>query len=201
LIRARKSDRATDYGWFVLDSLDEGPDLLVVRAIGYRVKRVPLTLGPADTLEFEVRLDSRLQVLPELSVTGRGQPLSAVASEAARRVYGNGGRASGLITRREIERWGKYDLSSVYRRAGLTVQGDDVICPWRAGSGSRPGEPLAMMVYVDGMRFSEENRLNVRAIPPDWVEVIEVYPSIASRPVEFNMTGATGCLLLIWTRR
>jgi hypothetical protein len=56
-------------------------------------------------------------------------------------------------------------------------------------------------VYLDGMRFSEENRFDVRAIPPEWVDAIEVYQSVATRPPEYNITSSTGCLVLIWTRR
>src|SRR5688572_25348441 len=68
LVSAKKRDRASDRGWFVLDSIDAGPDLLLVRAIGYRAERVPISLEAADTIDVEVILAPHVQVLPEISV-------------------------------------------------------------------------------------------------------------------------------------
>jgi hypothetical protein len=200
LIRSKKTDHASDRGWFVFDSVEAGPDLLLIRAIGFRPKRIPLGLGEHDTLDIAVTLEARVQLLPEVSVTGKGpaEELSPLAVEAAHRIHWNGAPGSALITRKELARWAKHDFRDAFRRAGLNVMGDFAVCPWRA---SRGKAPRSMTVYLDGMRFSEENRFDVRAIPPEWVDAIEVYQSVATRPPEYNMTSSTGCLVLIWTRR
>ncbi len=200
LLSAKKKDHASDRGWFVLDSLEAGPDILVVRAIGYRARTMPISLGPADSIEVVAVLQPLIQVLPELTVTAYGRELTGVAAEAAVRFMRNGGPPSGLITRADIETWGHHDLGSVLRRAGLGLVMDSAVCPWRSGA-YRPGERPIITVYLDGMRLSEDQQFDVRAIPPEWVEAIEVYRSVANRPVEYNMTSSTGCLVLIWTRR
>jgi hypothetical protein len=193
LVAAKKHDQTNQGGWFVFDSIEAGPDVLVVRAMGYRLQRAAINLGDRDTLEVEVRLIPQPQLLPELSVTVEGRKLTGVAAEAAQRMLRNGAPTSGLITREDIETWGPHDLSAPLLRAGMILQDGQMFCSSRGGKG--------MTVYIDGTRWSDTTFFDVRAIPPAFVEAIEVYRSVSTRPVEFNMTASTGCLLLIWTRR
>ncbi len=63
-----------------------------------------------------------------------------------------------------------------------------------------------MMVFLDGAPIyrhpvQDGPGFSVRLLPPQQVEAIEVYRSVAARPVEFNTTGSKSCLVLIWTRR
>src|SRR5262245_53741665 len=61
LLNAGRRDRANDRGWFVLDSVASGADLLVVRAIGFQPQRLPINVGPNDTLELAVVLPPQVQ--------------------------------------------------------------------------------------------------------------------------------------------
>jgi hypothetical protein len=195
LVHAKRKDRASDRGWFVLDSLEAGPDLLLVRAIGYQAQQVPIVMTATDTLELEVVLAPIAQVLPEVVVKANGRELTGIAAVAAERMLRNGAPSSGLITRQDLDTWANHDLGSAFRRAGVPVIADAAICPLRHG------RRLPMTVYLDGMPYSTVPAFDIREIPPDWIEAIEVYKSIATRPVEYNATGTTGCIVAIWTRR
>jgi hypothetical protein len=203
LIGAKRSERANERGWFVFDSLPAGPDLLVVRAIGFRAQSLPLNLGSRDTVELAATLQPRIQVLPEVSVTVHGRRYSGIAAQAAARLNANGAPASGLITREDIETWGQNDLSNVFRRAGLKVLNDRVSCPRPSGSllpsvaGDRGNGKVA--VYIDGTLMSDDFSFDTQAFPARWLEAIEVYKSTATRPVEYNTTGSS-CVLLLWTQ-
>jgi hypothetical protein len=194
LVGAKRKDRANDRGWFVLDSLEAGPDLLVVRAIGYKAQRVPISIAATDTLELEVVLAPQVQVLPDVVVTAYGRELHGIAAVAAQRLMRNGAPASGLITRDDLDTWAQHDLGNALRRAGAIVLADRAYCP------NRNGQPVQMTVFLDGSPSTNDN-FDVRSIPPDWIEAIEIYKSVATRPVEFNQTGTIGCVVVIWTRR
>ncbi len=103
LLHGKSQDRTNYRGWFVLDSLEAGADLLIVRAIGFQVQRVPLTLGVADTLELEIVLRPQVQVLPEVIVKAFGRELKGIAAVSARRMMLNGAPPSGLVTREELK--------------------------------------------------------------------------------------------------
>ncbi len=85
LVGAKKKDRASDRGWSVLDSLEAGPDLLLVRAIGYKAQRFPISRSATDTLELEAVLPPQVQVLPQLTVRANEPELKGIAAEAAHR--------------------------------------------------------------------------------------------------------------------
>jgi hypothetical protein len=205
LVRAGKKEPPNYRGWFTFDSLDAGPELLVVRAIGYQVQQLPVTLGPSDTLELEVTMPARAQMLPEVTVKAAGRELSGLAAISANRMLRNGASLSGLITREDIETWGKFDMGDVLRRAGLQVVGTRATCPGRGLS--------EITVYLDGVlrltdptsealsRGRAAQSVDIRDFVPSQIEAIEVYRSVATRPIEFNATGGRGCLILVWTRR
>lgn len=189
--RARTNPR----GEFALAWLAPGPHLFMVRAIGRQPKRFSTTVEIGDSLSVDVMLDATPQQLRDLVVTARGKEYRGKMADVARRMITAPVPASRFILREEIERWAPFDLSNVFRRAGLDVQGDTVVCP-RTPSFSRPPK---LGVWVDGVQFSEETWFDTKALPIQWIEAIELYKGAAEIPIEYTKTGVV-CVVLIWTR-
>lgn len=191
---AQRRARVNDRGEFLVRWLDPGPELLLIRAIGYTPVRLPVTVELTDTLVIAVPLQRGIQRLEDVVVTARGKRYEGRLADFARRMERSAVPASRFIEREEIERWAPFDLSNVFRRAGLRVQADWIECEGFTG-GRAPG----LAVYLDGSLISNEPSFNVATIPVHWVEAVEVYKGSAESPIEFTTTGAY-CVVLIWTR-
>lgn len=60
-----------------------------------------------------------------------------------------------------------------------------------------------MRIFLDGVEMGVEidGTIDIDLVPPDWVEVAEVYTGLASVPVQYRQ-GLESCgVMLIWTRR
>jgi hypothetical protein len=192
-LAAKRRGRSDDRGGFAIEWLQPGPELFVVRAIGYTPQRFSATLAARDTIPIEVALRLGPQQLDELVVTARGREYRGRLADFARRMATAHVPASRFIVREEIERWAPFDLKDVFRRAGLTPRDRWLSCS-ALGVGAPP-----MGVYLDGMLFSEAPEFDLTLLPVGWVEGIEVYKRQAEIPIEFTRPGF-GCVVAIWTR-
>lgn len=187
-------------GRFLMNELPAGPEVFVVRAIGFRPERVSLTLAPGDTIEIEAVLQPLAQALPQVTIEVRGKLLKGRVAEAAKRALASGAPSSSFIDRAQLDRFAQFDLAVVLRRAGLLVQENHVTCP-------RLGKPLSsgastpnVSLYLDGALLYESPRVAVDIVPVTWIEAIEVYRGNATRPMEYySPTGA--CTIALWTRQ
>lgn len=190
---AKRRGRSDVRGVFEVGWLPPGPELFLVRAIGYSPQRFSATVVAADTMPIEVALRVAPAELEELVVTARGREYRGRLADFARRMATAPVPASRFIVREDLERWAQSDLSNVFRRAGLAPRGRMLSC-------SAMGvEAPSMAVYLDGLLFSEAPEFDLGLLPVAWVEGIEVYKRQVEIPIEFTRRGV-GCAVLIWTR-
>lgn len=187
-------------GRFVLSALPAGPDIFVIRSLGFRPERLALTLAPNDTIEIEAVLQPVAQVLSQVTIEVRGKTFTGRIAEVAKRALASGAPSSSFIDRTQLERWAQFDLALVLRRAGLIVLDDHVTCPRLSQQLSAGAGTPNVAIYLDGAMLQESPRVSVDLIPVTWLEAIEVYRGNATRPVEYySPSGA--CTIALWTRQ
>ncbi len=103
---------------------------------------------------------------------------------------------SAFIGPEELEDWAKFDLTSVFRRAGLLVRPRGLMCP---GAGSNLGRVPLISVYLDGALAIQDTVFDTSTFPVQWIAAIEVYRRIVEAPIEFQAIGS-GCAVLITTK-
>lgn len=187
-------------GRFVLTELPAGPEIFVVRAIGFRPERLAVTLTPGDTIEIEAVLQPFAQTLPQVTVEVRGKMLTGRVAEVAKRALASGAPASSFVDRTQLDRWAQFDLALVLRRAGLIVQDGHVTCPRLARQLSTGAATPNVAVYLDGVFLQESPRVAVDLLPVTWLEAIEVYRGNATRPMEYY-SPRSSCTVALWTRQ
>ncbi len=195
---SRRSAVASNRGRFLVSDLPAGPEIFLVRAIGFRAERLVVTLAPGDTIEVEAVLQPIVQVLAQVVVEARGKVFTGRLAEIAKRAAASAG-ASSFVDRTELDRWAKFDLADVFRRAGLVVRDNEVSCPRTASPLSSGQAAPNVAVYLDGALLHASQRVRVDLVPVTWLEAIEFYRGIATRPIEYNSTGSA-CTIALWTR-
>jgi hypothetical protein len=197
-LTTRQMTATSATGEFRITDLPAGPQLWIVRAIGYRPERLALTVEVADTFAIEVVLGAVPQVLPDLVVEVRGHRYQGRLAEVARRALASAAPASAFIGPEELERWAKFDLGDVLRRAGLAITGNFASCP-RSGPGLTARRRPGVAIWLDVALVDEAPAFDVRTFPTAWFAAIEVYRSAIERPMQFDSPGSA-CTILLWTR-
>ena len=185
-------------GTFLLGDLAPGPELLLIRAIGFAPERFPATLVARDTVPVDIVLGPAPQQLEELTVTARGRVYSGKLAAFGQRMRSSQARRSAFIGPEEIETWGQFDLTNLFRRAGLQVGPGGLMCPGADRNASFGRVPL-IAVYLDGSLFFKDEVFDVNSVPVQWIAAIEVYRRIVEAPIEFQSLSA-GCAVLITTK-
>ena len=109
-----------------------------------------------------------------------------------------GGTSGHIVTREEIDARPSSRLSdSLMDVPGLQVVRDNKRSVLLGRGRCR------MRIFVDGVEMGAEidATINIDMVPPDWVEVAEVYTGLASVPVEYSQGFESCGVVLIWTRR
>jgi len=199
-LTSRRLTVASTTGRFLFSDLAAGPEVFVIRALGFRPERLAVALAPGDTIEIEAVLQPVAQILPQLVIEVEGKVFRGRLAEIAKRTMASGAAASSFIDREEIDRWAPFDLGDVFRRAGLLVTNNEVSCPRLAPrlSQSQPAPNVA--VYLDGALLQESQRVGVDIVPVRWLEAIEIYRSAATRPIEYHSPNSS-CTIALWTRQ
>ena len=178
-------------GRFAFDEVPMGLMDIRVRMLGYaeRAESIAIEAGRTSVVQMDMAADP-IELEP-ISVEVRSRFLER------RGVYRRmeRGVAQRVVTREGIDRLQSPRLSDSLRRAGLNV----VRAGKRAvllGRGR-----CALRIYLDGIRMQPdiEGSVDIDQIPPDWVELAEVYTGIASVPPEY--AEADCGVVLIWTRQ
>jgi hypothetical protein len=170
-----------------------------------------VTVGPAETVEVEVRVSARPLELDPLTVTARRGPQRIAAMEHTG-FYEREARGFGRFYRRDFfEKRETRPISDVLdEMPGLRMFRDNrgavVLVFDRAqatGAFQRAQKGQAdfcpPVYYLDGTYLGTANVDQV--LLTNRVEAVEVYGSAATVPVEFNSTGSACGVIVLWTRR
>lgn len=164
---------------------------LEVEMIGYASRTEPVTLHPDRTTAVEVEMTIEAVPLRPLRVEVRSQFLEA--NGVYRRM--DQGRVMHLLTKRAIEERGSPRISDAFSHVpGLKISRESTY-----RSVLMAPSNCQLSVYVDGIPFGVdiEGSVNIDQIPPDWVELAEVYWG-SRAPIEYR--GNACGVVLIWTK-
>lgn len=196
--RAQNADSA---GVARFRNLPPGPLLVQIRKLGFGAERFPVTVVRGDTMMVEVDLQTEAVRLAEVRATAR-------YSSALRNTGFFERQASGLGTYATSAQWegrGHLEVSDVVRRmrgirAARTSDGRTLLLP------SRPLASLSgcstAQVYVDGVQLAFDPRRDDinQMVSLSEVEAVEVYAGGSEAPAQYNMTGSSCAVVLIWRK-
>jgi hypothetical protein len=142
--------------------------------------------------------------LPELSVEAEGRVYTGKLTGFAERMLHSGAARTSFLTRTDIEKQFPAQFIDILIGAGMKRtrdrRGKDTLtCPRGVTSPTRAPQ---VAFYLDGARIADGDPIMVESIirmEPALIEAVEVYRSTATRPAEFNASGAS-CVVVIWTR-
>jgi hypothetical protein len=209
-VKAKLTIRTDRRGIFILDQLPPGEELFWVRRIGYRPETFDVTLVAGDTVKVGVMLAAAPLVLPELSVEAEGRVYTGKLTGFAQRMLHSGAARTSFLTRADIEKQFPAQFIDMLVGAGMKRtrdrRGKDTLtCPRGVTSPSRAPR---VAFYLDGALIADGGSMgavdpimieSIIRMEPVLIEAVEVYRSTATRPAEFNASGA-GCVVVIWTR-
>ena len=209
-VKARLTIRTDQRGIFILDQLPPGEELFWVRRIGYRPETFDVTLVAGDTVKVGIMLAAAPVILPELSVEAEGRVYTGKLTGFAERMLHSGAARTSFLTRADIEKQFPAQFVDMLVGAGLRRivdrRGKDTLtCPRGVTS---PTRAPRVAYYLDGALIADGGSgravdpIMVESIirmEPALIEAVEVYRSTATRPAEFNASGAS-CVVVIWTR-
>jgi hypothetical protein len=195
--------RTTPTGTVTLAYLPEGETLLRIRKVGFEVTTMLVSITPEDTVPVTVLLKPAVQTLPTVfttdsSVSTRISP--GLREFEMRRARGNGV----FVTEAELRKNDTKYMTSIAR----TISGVKVVCS-RSGSScvatsgrqngrfALGGGGCPVDVYIDGIVSTENNLERLRV---DQFAAVEFYAGGARTPVQYNKTGSSCGVLLLWTR-
>ena len=195
-LSSRMRARTDGSGRFFLGDLGPGPELFLVRSIGFAPQRVPATLAAGDTMSVDVVLGSSPQQLADLTVQAFGHEYRGkMAQGEARHIRMAAAAASSVIGPAEIEAWGKFDLANVFRRAGLDVHYNSISCPVRGSI----GPPADIDVYLDDALVGQGPEFDITTFPVQWISTALVFKRMATVPIEYQRLGA-GCVVILLSK-
>jgi hypothetical protein len=209
-VKAKVTIRTDRRGIFILDQLPPGEELFWVRRIGYRPETFDVTLVAGDTVKVGIILAAAPVMLPELSVEAEGRVYTGKLTGFAQRMLHSGAARTSFLTRADIEKQFPAQFIDMLVGAGLKRtrdrRGKDTLtCPRGVTSPSRAPR---VAFYLDGALIADGGSMgavdpimieSIIRMEPVLIEAVEVYRSTATRPAEFNASGA-GCVVVIWTR-
>lgn len=183
------SDGRVEFGGLFSDLTE-----VTVDRIGYATRTEPVALHPDRTTAVEVALTVEAVALRPIKVEVRSRFLEARGYY--RRL--DQGVVMRLITRQSIEERGSPLISDAFAHVpGLRI---DRPSTHRAHLRARD---CMLAIFVDGVEWNVdiEGAVNIDQIPPEWVEVAEVYWG-SRTPPEFRGRYNGGCgSALIWTKQ
>ncbi|HET7232311.1 MAG TPA: carboxypeptidase-like regulatory domain-containing protein [Longimicrobium sp.] len=201
LMGAARAVNADSMGVARFRNVPPGPLLVQIRKLGFGTERFSVVVPARDTLAIEVDLQTEAVRLAEVRATARYNSSLRNTGFFERQASGLGSYA----TRQQWEGRGRLEFSDVVRRmrgvrVARTSDGRTVLLPSR---------PLASMsgcttaqLYVDGVltpfdpRHDDVNQL----IGLAEIEAVEVYAGGAQAPAQYNATGSSCAVVLIWRK-
>jgi hypothetical protein len=181
-------------GRFHVPDVTPGLVEIEVGKLGYAPRTESVTVQPGRTTGVTLSLAVDPLELEAIEVEIRSPFLEAQG--VYRRM--EGGTSGHIVTREEIDARPSSRLSdSLMDVPGLQVMRDNKRSVLLGRGRCR------MRIFLDGVEMGVEidGTIDIDLVPPDWVEVAEVYTGLAAVPVEYGQ-GLESCgVMLVWTRR
>jgi hypothetical protein len=192
---------SSDRGYFALDSLPGGTQMLEVRALGYLPTTSIVHLAAEQPTQAEVFIGDRLVTLEAVKVTATLVFSRNLAKFQTNRERNLGGT---FIGPREIERYRGMRFSNLVQSIpGVRLNYRDGFSILMDYTGTDDGGSMGLCVpqfYVDGQR-SQYTALEIEGLyRAEEIAGVEVYVRESQRPVEFQDANARCGAIAIWTR-
>jgi hypothetical protein len=198
-------------GRYTLAPVPAGIHTLVVEAMGYVARRVPVVVADGDTTHVTVSLVPLPLPLPSVDATARAAMRGELGGFWERRERGTGF----FLTRGQIEAIGAQRAVDVVARApGARILRLDAVSGGHIVTFARHSASQLCIpaVYLDGQPL-QLNEDGLDLLRPDDLEAVEVYSGPALLPASFNRTGSSASrrgqlsssprcgVIVLWTRR
>jgi hypothetical protein len=199
---SKTSALTTKTGTITLSFLPEGATLLRIRKVGFTAATMLVNIDPADTLPVTVMLKASVRELPTV-VTRDSAP--RYLSPGLREFENRRARGNGIfVTEAELRKNDTKMMTTIARN----ISGLKVVCARNGGTciaaSARQGSKFALRggmcpadVYMDGVPSTDNNLERMRV---QEFAAVEYYAGGARTPVEYNKTGSSCGVLLLWTR-
>lgn len=192
---------SSDRGYFALDSLPGGTQLLEVRALGYLPATSIVHLAADQPAQAEVFIGDKLVTLETVKVTA-----TLVFSRNLARFQTNRERNLGgvFVGPREIDRYRGLRFSNLVQSIpGVRLSYQDGFSILMDYKGTDDGGSMGLCVpqfYLDGQR-SQYTASEIEGLyRADEIAGLEVYVRENQRPIEFQDTNSRCGAIAIWTR-
>jgi len=204
-VLTRTTARTTKTGTVTLSFLPEGGSLVRIQRIGFTPLMLTIAISPADTVPLTIVLSPTSQALPTVVTTDSAPKYISPGLRAfeERRQQGNGH----FIGEDELRKNDNRKISNLVRNfPGLTLN-----CP-RTGPNknacfavsTRQKSRLALAggvcpldIYINGASSVDTDLEKLRV---DEFAGVEYYAGGAAIPTQYNRTGSSCGVILLWTR-
>ena len=184
--------------------LPDSGSLIRIQKIGYQPTTMVAAISPADTVPITVILTRVAQALPTVVTkeTGRKAISPGLQAFEERRRAGFGT----FISEAELRKSDDRKMQDVIRATGVNVQCTRrgayacfAVSTRQGGRFALNSAPCTYDVYLDGIRVTDTNR-DLDKMQVNEYAGIEIYKGPATIPAEYNMTGSSCGVILMWTR-
>ena len=192
---------SSDRGYFGLDSLPGGTQMLEVRAVGYLPATAIVHLAAEEPAQTEVFIGDRLVTLEAVKVTATLVFSRNLAKFQVNRERNIGGM---FVGPREIERYRGMRFSNLVQAIpGVRLsynQGFTILMDYTGTDDGRSQGLCVPTFYIDGQR-SQYTASEIEGLyRADELAGVEVYVRENQRPIEFQDINSRCGAIVIWTR-
>lgn len=204
---AKVTALTTKTGTVTLSFLPEGGTLIRIRKVGYEPTTLMAAISPEDTVPLTVLLTPTAQTLPTVVTTEKSSHnyiSPALKAFDERRLSGQGGH---FIVEEELRKNDHQPLTNVVRRLpGLQIKcvtrginwGACYATSFRQKSGhAMSGGECPVDVYINGGAATDTDLQKMQTMH---FAGVEYYGGGSTIPSQYNRTGASCGVLLLWTR-
>ncbi|MEP6493244.1 MAG: carboxypeptidase regulatory-like domain-containing protein [bacterium] len=201
----RTTAQTTKTGSVTLAFLPDGASLVRIQKIGFRPVTLAVEISPSDTVPLTVLFEPSAQTLPTVTTTDSALKHVAPGLSAfeERRKAGFGH----FVTEGELRKYENRKLTDIVR----TIPSLVIVCPktgFRRGEcyavarrqpsrSALQGGECAVDVYLDGALSTDNDLEKLRT---NQFGGVEYYSGGATIPPQYNRTGSSCGVMLLWTR-
>jgi hypothetical protein len=205
-VLSKTTARTTKTGTVTLSFLPEGGNIVRIQKIGFTPVMLTIAISPSDTVPLTIVMSASSQTLPTVVTTDSTPKYISPGLRAfeERRKQGAGGH---FIGEDELRKNDSRKVSNLVRNfPGLTLN-----CP---RTGANKGSCFAIStrqnsrhvfaggvcpldIYINGAESVDTDLEKLRA---EEFAGVEYYAGGASIPIQYNRTGSSCGVILLWTR-